>query len=200
MKREGNSQHIKRIVLAMTLFICAIGSTFVINAIGNRHEKFWVAKHSIAPGAIIKAADLTLTSASLQGIRSQYLTEEANLIGSIALSQISEGEFIPLSRVSDDPFVDSVELVPITIRTSDIPADLAIGEEVNIYWVPESNGTQVIGEPQRVMDGVYLRSIDRKGSNFGNDLAITVSVASEDVVNLLSTTVTGRLVIVRSHG
>jgi membrane carboxypeptidase/penicillin-binding protein len=92
------------------------------------------------------------------------------------------------------------EQVPISVRSSDIPNDIELGEAINIYWVPEAMGMQKVGEPALVISGAYLRSIDRKSANFGTDVALTISVFSREIFALLSATSTGRLVVVRSNG
>ena len=82
----------------------------------------------------------------------------------------------------------------------DIPSDIKVGEGISIYWVPEPMGVEAVRAPMLVKGNIYLQSIDRKGTNFGNDLGITVLARSGDVLELLASTVNGRLVIVRSRG
>jgi len=86
------------------------------------------------------------------------------------------------------------------IAASDIPETIEIGEPISIYWVPEPQDAQSLSTPELLLTGIFLRSIDRKSSNFGNGLAITVSVDNSQVQRLLAGTSNGRLVIVKSNG
>jgi hypothetical protein len=105
-----------------------------------------------------------------------------------------------VNALSDTALEMRSEQVPISVRSSDIPNDIEIGEAVNIYWIPEAMGVEKIAEPKLVVSGAYLRSIDRKSANFGTDVALSISVFSQDIFKLLSATVNGRLVLVRSNG
>ena len=88
-----------------------------------------------------------------------------------------------------------------SVRATDLPSDISIGEAINIYWVPESamGGVQ-IGMPEVVVKNAYIRSIDRKSANFSSDIALTISLIDSQIIKLLDATVSGRLVIVRALG
>jgi hypothetical protein len=129
-----------------------------------------------------------------------YLTQDLNPIGSTSISAIGTGEFIALNSITEESTAFDSEQVPINIAASDIPADIEMGELISLYWVPEPLDRTSLSTPELLLSGVFLRSIDRKNSNFGNGLAITISVDNSQVKKLLSGTSSGRLVIVGSHG
>jgi hypothetical protein len=189
-----------RIVIAVSLLIAALISSIAITTIGNTSSQYWVAARAISPGEVIADTDVTRSSASLKNSSELYLSDEINPVGKIATRSIGTAELIAQSAISEITSGNSAEIVPLHLSNSDIPSDSQVGEEIAIYWVPESMGSQIISEPQLVLRGVYLRSIDKKNSNFGNDVAITVSVSSSQVISLLSATSAGRLVVVRARG
>ena len=86
------------------------------------------------------------------------------------------------------------------MRASDIPEDIELGEAIDIYLVPEALGMEEPRAPELVISGVFLNSINRKASNFGNDISLTISVEKSEIVALLNATASGRLVVVRSNG
>jgi hypothetical protein len=88
----------------------------------------------------------------------------------------------------------------LNILPSDIPAMIEVGEPISLYWVPDALNSQILSTPELLLTGIFLESIDRKGTNFGSGLAITVSVDSSQVAKILSGTSHGRLVVVISHG
>ena len=203
MSPNGNSQlslKSPRVIIAATLFLAALLSSFAFAALSDKSSQYWVAAHPIAPGSMLTAEDFQITSASLAGNSDLYLAEEISPIGLTSSVFIGEGEFIPMTGISEETLAFDAEQVPLNISPSDIPASIQIGEPISLYWVPEPPDSQSLSTPELLLTGIFLRSIDRKSANFGNGLAITVSVDNSQVVRLLAGTSNGRLVVVRSNG
>lgn len=203
MSPNGNSQlslKSPRVIVAATLFLAALLSSFAFAALSDKSSQYWVAAHPIAPGSMLTSEDFRLTSASLAGNSDLYLAEAISPIGLTSSVFIGEGEFIPMTGISEETLAFDAEQVPLNISPSDIPATIQIGEPISLYWVPEPPDSQSLSTPELLLTGIFLRSIDRKSANFGNGLAITVSVDNSQVVRLLAGTSNGRLVVVRSNG
>ncbi len=188
-----------RFIVAVSLFAAAIISALALTALGNRTDSFWIAKRSLAPGSEITAGDITLTKVALGDRSEKYISGKTSLVGSYLLRAQNEGELISINEVSDLPPTKRAQQVPIAVRSTDLPVDLAIGEPVNIYWVPDSNmGRSQTGTPEVVVLGAYIRSIDRKTANFSSEVALTISLFDSQIIELLNSTLSGRLVIVRA--
>jgi hypothetical protein len=199
MKTKGPTVQ-RRIVISASLLVAALFSSIAITTIGNTSKDFWVASRSISPGEIISGGDVTRTSVTLKDSSNLYLENRSSPVGKVANRSIGQAELIAQSALSDAQDMKATQVVPLHLAISDIPSDIQIGEEIAIYWVPEVMGSQAIDDPLLVLQGIYLRSVDRKNSNFGNDVSITVSVDATQVISLLSATSAGRLVIVRTRG
>lgn len=189
-----------RVIVAGVLFLAALLSSFAFAALSDRSAGYWVLTHPVAAGSLLTSADLEIIDASLVGNQDLYLAEDLSPIGLTTTRYIAAGEFISTSAVTEDLQDFDAEQVPINVFTSDIPATIEVGEPISIYWVPEPQDSQSFSTPELLLTGVFLRSIDRKSSNFGNGLAITVSVDNSQVKRLLAGTSNGRLVIVKSNG
>jgi hypothetical protein len=189
-----------RVIVAGVLFLAALLSSFAFAALSDRSAGYWVLTHPVAAGSLLTSTDLEVIDASLVGNQDLYLAEDLSPIGLTTTRYIAAGEFISTSAVTEDLQDFDAEQVPINVFTSDIPATIEVGEPISIYWVPEPQDSQSLSTPELLLTGVFLRSIDRKSSNFGNGLAITVSVDNSQVKRLLAGTSNGRLVIVKSNG
>lgn len=189
-----------RLVVAIALFAAAVISAMALTALGNRSDTYWVARHSLIPGSQILEGDLSQVQVALGQISADYFSKDSDVIGSYALRAIAKNELISVSSVSDMPRGAKSGHVPISIRGSDLPSDIEIGEKLDIYWVPEAMGIQKAEPSTLVISGAFLNSINRKASNFGNDISLTVSVTNSEIFSLLQATSSGRLVIVRANG
>ena len=189
-----------RLVVAIALFAAAVISAMALTALGNRSDTYWVARHSLIPGSKILEGDLSQVQVALGQISSDYFSKDSDVIGSYALRAIAKNELISISSVSDMPRGVQSGQVPISIHGSDLPSDIEIGEKLDIYWVPEAMGIQKTEPSTLVISGAFLNSINRKPSNFGNDISLTVSVTNSEIFSLLQATSSGRLVIVRANG
>ena len=189
-----------RFVIAIALFAAAVISAMALTALGNRSDTYWVARNSLIPGTQIEESDLAKIEVALGDTSGEYLSLDATVAGTYVLHQIQKGELISIASVSDISNELKSGQVPISIRSSDIPEDIALGEAINIYWVPEVMGMEKTKSPELVISGAYLNSINRKAGNFGSDISLTVSVENSAIFALLDATASGRLVIVRSNG
>lgn len=188
-----------RFIVATSLFAAAIVSALALTAIGNQTDSYWIAKRALAPGSEIRQEDLSIAKVALGDRSSKYISSQTQLVGSFLLRAQNEGELISINEVSDIPPTKRAQQVPISVGSSDLPTDLSIGEAVNIYWVPESAmGGSQLGVPNIVITGAYIRSIDRKSANFSSDVALTISLFDSQIIDLLNSTISGRLVIVRA--
>ena len=189
-----------RVIVAGVLFLAALLSSFAFAALSYRSSAYWVVSHPVAAGSLLTSQDLELIDAALVGNQDLYLPEELSPIGSTTTRFIAAGEFISTNAVTEDLQEFDAEQVPLNISASDIPSTVELGEPISIYWVPEPQDAASLSTPELLLTGVFLRSIDRKSANFGNGLAITVSVDNSQVQRLLAGTSNGRLVIVKSNG
>ena len=189
-----------RLVVAVSLFAAAIISAMALTALGNQSDTYWVARESLIPGMQISENDLAEIEVSLGEANGRYFSKVALVSGAYVLRSIQKGELISISSVSDTPSVLKSGQVPISIRASDLPEDIELGEEINIYWVPETIGIEKPQAPELAISGAFLNSINRKAGNFGSEISLTVSVRNSEIFDLLKATASGRLVIVRSNG
>ena len=189
-----------RLIVAIALFAAALISALAITALGNQRESYWVAVSPLAPGMKVMQRDLTRVEVALGSRADLYLSIKNSPIGATVTRSISQGELLSVSALEDSDSEIRVEQVPLTLRGGDIPVDIQVGEEVNVYWVPDPQGNELQSKPMLVLRHIFLQSIDRKNSNFGTDIAITILVQDQEVISLLNATISGRIVVVRSHG
>lgn len=199
MKREGNQSQ-TRFIISLALFISAFISAVVISYAANRGAHYWILTHNIPKGVQITARDLMDRKASLGENPAQYLSTHENPIGSITKRSLDQGEFIPISALSEDLVQLSSEQLSISVRTVDIPSTISVGEIIDIYQLHDSKNGEASFAPQLIVGGAFVQSIDRKGNGFGGDVALTISVDGRSIEPILISTTSGRLVVVKAQG
>lgn len=189
-----------RVIVACVLFLAALLTSFAFAALSDQSSQYWAASKPITPGSLITYEDLLLVDASLIDNADLYMEKGVSPIGMISTQYIGAGHFLAANMLSEESLQFNVEQVPLNILESDIPAMIEVGEPISLYWVPDALNNQSLSSPELLLTGIFLESIDRKGSNFGSGMSITVSVDSSQVSKILSGTSHGRLVVVVSNG
>ena len=188
-----------RIAVAIALLFASIAISATFSILSQRGERFYVATKALLPGSEITGSDIELRRFSLGAISSAYFSEADSPELFTSQGYFSPGELIARSKVSDEIESDRTVLAPLAIRSVDIPESAEVGDLVSLFWVLDTKNEELF-EPELIAQGIYVKSIDRRGSNFGSDLAVTVSISQSQVARLLSYTSGGRIVVVPSHG
>jgi len=191
--------HSARLPLAITLIVAAFASTFLIATFSNKGADYWVISLPISPGHQISASDVSVAHLNLVASSEFYLGKEVDPIGMVATRIMHPGEIIGSTDLTSTANAMSTSAVPLSVRSVDVPTNLRIGEDIDIYWVLDAQIDEEVMDPILILGGVTLLSFDDGGKNFGSDIGLSVAVEQTQVLRLLSATTLGRLVVIRSH-
>lgn len=188
-----------RLPLAITLIAAAFISALLISTFSNKGSDYWVIDVPLSPGHQITSSDVSISHMNLDASAQFYLSHDVEPIGMITTGIMHAGEIIGINDLTSNVDAMSTNAVPISVRSVDVPAGLGIGEDVDLYWVLDTQKGDDAVDPILILGGVALLNIEDGGKNFGSDIAISVAVEETQVLRLLSATTLGRLVVIRSH-
>ena len=188
-----------RLPLAITLIAAAFVSAFLIATFSNKGSDYWVINAPISPGHQISAADVSIAHLNLDASAQFYLSIDVEPIGMVATRIMHAGEIIGSRDLTSAIDAMSTSAVPLSVRSVDVATGLRVGEDVDIYWVLDTQNGEDVIDPVLILGGVTLLSYDDGGKNFGSDIGLSVAVEETQVLRLLSATTLGRLVVIRSH-
>ena len=189
-----------RFILALTLCAGALLASFLMSRAAASRENYWVVLHPISAGTAIEARDLGYQSVVLGTSAGTYLPATTNPIGSITRRRLAAGELLEGSALTEDSVFLTHQQISLSVRSVDIPSSIQIGELISLYQVHDRRSGESEIAPDYILGEVFVAAIDRKGSNFGGEVALTISVDRSDVPAVLAATTSGRIVAVRSHG
>jgi hypothetical protein len=188
-----------RFIISIALFIAALVASFLMSITANQRQKYWVAVNPVAAGSQVRSQDLSLIEVTLGNSRNKYLPRSINPVGAISLRKLSPGELIPVANLAKPGVMELNEEISLSLRSVDIPIKVAPGSLIHIYQVhDDKNGAPAV-DPVEVIHGAHVSSLDRKGSNFGGEVALTIATSPRYVERLLAASTSGRLVAVLSY-
>ena len=198
MKRRTSHMQ-TRMPLAIALIAASFLSAFFLASFSHSTSKYWVAAFDLQSGHQISSGDLELRDLDLRSSSVNYLSKELDPIGQVLIQNVFAGEIVSTEKVSSTAVKVASSAVPLSIRSVDLAAGIAVGDLVDIYWVIDIQNGELAQEPILILGNVLVMSADGKSANFGTDAAITVSVGQTQVLRLLAATTAGRLVVIRSN-
>lgn len=196
---SAKKTHSPRFVISIALFGAALVASFLMSITANQRAGYWVALNPIAAGSEVRAQDLARIEVSLGESKSRYLSTSLNPSGSISLRRISPGELIPMATLVKPSDAEINEEISLSLRSVDIPTQVGPGSLVNIYQLHDAKNGEATIDPLQILQSAQVISLDRKGSNFGGEVALTISTSPREIYKVLTASTSGRLVAVRSH-
>ncbi|MDP1719652.1 MAG: hypothetical protein Q8L08_01445 [Candidatus Nanopelagicaceae bacterium] len=198
--RSTKKRNQSKNIVAITLIVASFASAYILSSLANRTVLIWSARVPLAPGVRISSSDLLAQRVALPEGDSLYVRADRDLREFQVLRPLGVGELIPSSSVSSRSTSLDISAVPIKVHLSDLPADISVGEIVNIYHVGDPQLSDVVEVPSLVLSRTSILGINRKGENLGGDLSLTISTSSKNILRLLASMSSGHFVVVRIYG
>ena len=185
-----------RLVLGLALFIIAITSASLITKEANRSVLVWASTGELAPGQIIEQSDVTTASVLLAQSAKNYLSANAQIIGTTVLTNIAGGDLIPAAALGAGIDSTNQRLLPITVEVSDLPIALSRGDVVDLYAVKKGN-TQVEFNPALLATGVSVDQVLER--NNSGVVSVLVILNNDQILPILTYIAESRLILVRTR-
>lgn len=185
-----------RLVLGLALFIIALTSASLITKEANRSVLVWASTGELAPGQIIEQSDVTTASVLLAQSAKNYLSANAQIIGTTVLTNIAGGDLIPAAALGAGIDSTNQRLLPITVEVSDLPIALSRGDVVDLYAVKKGN-TQVEFNPALLATGVSVDQVLER--NNSGVVSVLVILNNDQILPILTYVAESRLILVRTR-
>ena len=185
-----------RLAMGLALLIIAIFAGSLIAKEANRTVYVWASTGELAPGNTINATDVKPVPVLLPESAKNYISANAQLIGTIVMHRIGAGDLIPVTAISNEGQGLVKRAVPLSIELTDLPTDLQRGEVIDIYGVPNSTQNS-IAAPELITSAATVAEVSNK-NNSGKSIVV-VNLPEQMIIHTLSYISESRLIIVRSN-
>lgn len=196
---SAKKAHSPRFVISIALFIAALVASFLMSLAANQKERYWVVKNPIAAGSEVRIQDLAQIEVTLGDSGGKYLPATINPAQSISLRRLLPGELIHMQSLVKLGETELNNEISLSLRSVDIPTGVVTGALVNIFQLYDAKNGEVAIEPLLILRSAQVSSLDRKGSNFGGEVALTISASPRDTERVLAASTSGRLVAVQTN-
>lgn len=196
MKSRTELKNIFAVAAIIASFLVAIGLAFI----SNNRETYWVATRDMTPGHMVDSIDFKVAKGSLSKESRGYIRTNQSPIGYSVSRFISAGEYLNASSLVDGGGESGVKLLSFAVAAPDLPANIRIGDAINLYQVVNDSGDGQEIPSKLIIEGVFLVDLNRKSENLGGLSIITVAIPDDFVERALNATRRGRMVVVINHG
>jgi len=193
-----NLQVHSRRYIALALILVSIFAAMTITSESNRTVHVWASRHTLVPGEILTSNDLQVSKVLLPENSARYIDASAKIQSSFVVRTVGSGELIPVAALTRSEQTSQLRGVPLAINRNDVPADLIVGESINIYSLPMKNQSNSVAPVVEIAHGVSVASIDNASKSLGGSIGIVVRLSEVNVSALLTADALNRLVAVRN--
>jgi hypothetical protein len=161
--------------------------------------ELWAAARDLPAGVPIATADLVSTSVHFADARTldSYVAASSALVGRALAQPVGAGQLISSSAVGRAG--QSASELPIGIAAADLPADLAVGDRVDVWALPDDGPSAGPARASRVIRDVRVVAVTAPEiAAAGGEREVLLAVeSSADVESVLVAVAGSRPVLVR---
>ena len=184
-------RNFRRIVAAGGLLFSLLALSLLLNS--QPSTLVWMATGSIPNGSRITSNEVKLVKVDLTEDALHFESKNDLVVGKFATRLLEPGDLVAVTDVTQQSSNSTSTFLPIGVAVDDLPADLAVGDLVDVYVIPKDQGVL----PAVVAHRIPVQYIDDKSRSLGGSVAVSLS-ASPTVTSIIVTAESqGRLVLAR---
>lgn len=184
-------RNLRRILAVGGLILSLLALSILLNS--SPTTSLWMATATIPSGSKITAREVQLVKANLTLDSGHYVGGSETVIGQYATRLLHPGDLIAVIDLNHGMTNPTATYLPIGVSIVDLPADLAVGDLVDIYVIPKEQAVL----PAVVAHRVAIQNIDQKSRALGGSVAVSVAASDTVAAIIVTAESQGRLVLAR---
>jgi hypothetical protein len=184
-------RNFRRIMAAGGLVLSLFAISLLLNS--QPSTLIWMATGSIPSGSRITASNVKLVKADLSEDALHFESKSDPVVGQFATRLLEPGDLIAVTDVTRQSATSTATFLPIGVAVDDVPADLSVGDLVDVYVIPKDSGVL----PAVVAHRIPVQYIDSKSRALGGNIAVSLSASPTITSIIVTAEAQGRLVLAR---
>ena len=181
------------------LIFLVIGATGVFISVRQAPPQYvyLTASRDISPGEVVSSKDFLRDSLFLSNSADKYVTGDIKLVGYRALRKIARGEVVPRAALTSERELEERHLVTFTVPKTQIPANLQVGNLIDIYFFTTTNRGALDEQFDltKVLTKVRVQSMQTKDVQIDGQVTISVLVDQKESSEVISLITSSRIAI-----
>jgi hypothetical protein len=176
-------------VVAMTVVIGASDNTVAV----------WSVSDDLPSGSPVTADDVQAIDVQLPDVSPYLLADSEIPQGMVAARDFAAGELLTLVGLDRAGVAGGVRVVTLPVLRNQMPADLAVGDRVDVYVVERGASGEPDGAPRLVLDSAVVNDVDDDSGAFGGsslETGVALSVPEDEVAGVVDAQARGTVTLV----
>ena len=186
------------LVGAVLVVASVIGMVLVIGASDNTIA-VWSVRDDVPSGSPVSKDDVVAIGVQLPDIGPYLPAETAVPEGMVAARDFAAGELLTTVGLKQAGDLGGVRVVTLPVLRNQMPADLAVGDRVDVYVVERGSAGEPAGSPRLVFGSAVVADVDDDGGAFGGtslETGVALSVPEDEVAAIVDAQARGTVTLV----
>jgi hypothetical protein len=176
----------------------ALGMLWVIGA-SDDTVPVWSVRQDVPAGSALTTGDLAVVHVRIPAASPYLSGTDPVPEGAVAARDFAAGELLTAIGIDDGGAVDSARVVTMPVLRNQMPADLDVGDRVDVYVVERGSAGEPDGPPRLVMRSAIVADVEDDGGAFGGtslETGVALSVSADEVAPLVDAQARGTVTLV----
>jgi hypothetical protein len=159
----------------------------------------WSVSDDIPSGSPVTEDEVRVVRVQLPDIGPYLLADSAIPEDMVAVRDFAAGELLTLVGLDRAGDPNGVRVVTLPVLRNQMPADLAVGDRVDVYVVERGSAGEPEETPRLVLARAVVADVDNDSGAFGGtslETGVALSVPEEEVASVVDAQARGTLTLV----
>jgi hypothetical protein len=188
-----------RLLLGMLLVVTSVIAMVWVIGASDRTIAVWSVRDDLPSGSPVTEDDLQAVRVQLPDL-GPYLLADAGLPQDmVAARDFAAGELLTLVGLDRAGVEGGVRVVTLPVLRNQMPADLAVGDRVDVYVVERGSAGEPDGAPRLVLASAVVSDVDNDSGAFGGtslETGVALSVPEDEVAAVVDAQARGTVTLV----
>lgn len=188
-----------RLVVGVLLIGAAVAGMAWLMAASDDTVEVWSVSGDLPAGSPVATGSLTKVRIDVPDPSVYVSTDAAVSPGAVATRDFAAGELLTLLGLTDSGTTESLRVVTLPVLRHQMPADLSVGDRVDVYLVERGASGEPQARPQLVLASAIVSDVDDDSGAFGGtslETGVGLSVPEAEVATVVDAQARGTVTLV----